>query len=330
MQSTAELLHPSTPFLEGSESFTPQEANPQLSLPSGPTHVIKSRPRTDEDKAWYTQQLKVTITIKNVYHREVYRQMAYYGSCKPARLCFAAHSTIAKEKGISVKSVQRAVKHLEHEGLIRRLSVGSGRETAKYQILGRLKSPCRVDSESMQGGLRVHQIEEGIEERIQKPFSSRFEAQSKGIPAPTATTEEPVHSQDLPSPDPDQEQEQEQDRARAPVAFAHPKQVSMLFKLQRKLGYTADDKQAKVFDALAHVDKKRIIDKLEAEEQRAAAAGQVSNPPPKPLAPRFRVGEVRKPLKKPSQENCRHVWYGPDSDGLSVCGICSAERGASD
>ena len=38
-------------------------------------------------------------------------------------------------------------------------------------------------------------------------------------------------------------------------------QVKLLFKLQRKLGYRADDEQARVFDGLEHADRKRILDK---------------------------------------------------------------------
>ena len=288
-----------------------RDAPQKTTLGPNPLHVIKSRPRTDEDKAWYADQLKVEI--RNLYHREVYRQMAYYGSCKPARLCFAAHSTIAKEKGISVKSVQRAVKHLEHEGLIRRLSVGSGRETGKYQILGRSKSPYRVPQESMQGGLGVHQIEEGIEKRIQKPFSSRCEAQFRGAKPTSPTKElEPTKSlEGFPSPAPGQE------KASAPVAeeikFQHPGQVAKLFKLQRKLGYTADDKQAEVFDGLEHVDKARILNQLEAEEQQAALRGEVSAPPPKALTPRH-LPSV--PTAPPASSSRANTTPGASSHGV--------------
>ena len=260
--------------------------------------------------------------------------MAYFGSCKPARLCFASHSTIAKKLGIHVKSVQRAVKYLQAEGLIRRLSVGSGRTPATYLIVG--QSPVSVYTESTQGGLKVHLIEERSKEgkagQDHKPFFGVDEAQSKGIPAPTATTEEPmIQSLDLPSLEPEPEPEPEQSKASAPVAFNNPKQIALLFKLQRKLGYKADDNQALVFDGLEHTDKKRIIDKLEAEEQKAAANGEVEAPPPKPLEPRSGDAEVRPTrAKKPTEENCRHVWYGPDFDNIFVCGICGAEKRGDD
>ena len=92
-----------------------REANPQLSLPTGPTHVVRPRrERTDTDKAWHSEQVKVQI--QNANYREVWRQMVFLAGCNPGRLCFAAHSTIARkagtdEKAISTKTVQRAVKY---------------------------------------------------------------------------------------------------------------------------------------------------------------------------------------------------------------------------
>ena len=53
MQGTAILASCATHVLEGVESPPPQGGpNPQLSLPSGPTHVLKGRPRTGPDDAW--------------------------------------------------------------------------------------------------------------------------------------------------------------------------------------------------------------------------------------------------------------------------------------
>ena len=52
--------------------------------------------------------------------------------------------------------------------------------------------------------------------------------------------------------------------------------VKLLFKLQRKLGYRADDKQARVLDALEHAVTKRILDALLEQEQLAAAQGVVT------------------------------------------------------
>ena len=246
----------------------------QLNLPTGPVGLVRPRrERTDEDREWHSEQSKVKIP--SVYYREVYRQMAFLGSCNPGRVCFAAHSTIARERGISVKTVQRAVKYLAHEGLIRCMSVGAGRSTGKYQILGRSKSPSSVNSESTLGGLGVHQIEEGIDQRTKKTSLS-VNADAQTID-PGAVEEVEVICLPFPS------QEQEQEKASAPVpketVFVNENQVKLLFKLQRKLGYRADDEQARVFDGLEQADRKRILDKLLAEEQLAAAQGKVPAPP---------------------------------------------------
>ena len=300
------------------------QAPAQLSLPSGPGALLRGgrRERTDADREWHSEQSKVKIP--SVYYREVYRQMAFLGSCNPGRVCFAAHSTIARERGISVKTVQRAVKYLAHEGLIRCISVGAGRSTGKYQILGRSTSPSSVDSESTQRGLGVHQIEEGIDQRTKKTSLS-VNADAQTID-PGAVEEVEIPEEVICLPFPSQEQEQE--KASTPVpketVFVNENQVKMLFKLQRKLGYRADDAQAGVFDGLEHADRKRILDKLLAEEQVAAANGKVAPPPKKPQAPRAGVAIESKP--KPERPSCvEHRWTPPASDGISNCIMCSAE-----
>ena len=161
-------------------------ASAQIPLPTGPVGLVRPRrERTDEDKAWYSRQVKVGEDIPNVHYREVYRQMAFHGSCNPGRLCFAAHSTIADAKGISPKTVQRAVRHLEKEGFLRCVSVGAGRETGKYLVLGRSESPSSVDSEYTLHGLSVHEIEKGIDLKS-KDLSFKAEAKSRD-PVPTHT-----------------------------------------------------------------------------------------------------------------------------------------------
>ena len=73
---------------------------PQLNLPTGPTHVVRGRrERTDEDKAWHSEQVKVGMEVQNVHYREVWRQMVYLASCNPGRLCFAGHATLGRMAG---------------------------------------------------------------------------------------------------------------------------------------------------------------------------------------------------------------------------------------
>ena len=101
----------------------------------------------------------------------------------------------------------------------------------------------------------------------------------------------------------------------------------MLFALQRKLDYRADDGQAAVFDGLEHGDKKRILDKLLTEEQLAAALGQVEAPPPKPRAPQF-AAPVSTAPKRAEPPSCvtGHRWSEAASDGIKTCVACPAEQ----
>ena len=302
------------------------QAPAQLSLPSGPGALLRGgrRERTDEDREWHSEQSKVKIP--SVYYREVYRQMAFLGSCNPGRVCFAAHSTIARERGISVKTVQRAVKYLAHEGLIRCISVGAGRSTGKYQILGRSASPSSVDSESTQRGLGVHQIEEGINQRTKTSLSVNADAQTID---PDAVEDVEIPEEVICLPFPSQEQEQEKASAPLPeeTVFVNENQVKLLFKLQRKLGYRADDGQAGVFDGLEHADRKRILDKLLAEEQLAVAQGKVPAPPKAAPSPRheFPLPVVRKTVRE--RPTClEHRWTPAASDGVQNCYGCDAEK----
>ena len=299
----------------------PPQLKPQLNLPTGPTTALRGgrRERTDEDKAWYSEQLKVVdLEIANPYYREVYRDLAFLASCNTGRLSYAAHSTTATKKGVSVKTVQRAVKSFERDGLIRCLLVGAGREPGRYLIIGKGKNQSSMDSESTVHGLAVHQREEGREVQAKNLLSDGAHTLDPGDPV--RPQKEIIKSLDPPSPE----------KARAPVqktpepTFQNPAQVAKLFKLQRKLGYQANDQQAIVFDDLEHPDKKRIIDRLESEEQLAAVRGEVAPPPKKPRAPRALVVERKPKAERPS---CSvHEWTPPAEDGFRNCHNCDDEK----
>ena len=101
----------------------------------------------------------------------------------------------------------------------------------------------------------------------------------------------------------------------------------MLFKLQRKLGYRADDGQAGAFDGLEHADRKRILDKLLAEEQLAAAQGKVTAPPKAEPSPRHKFPLPVARNKVRERPACtEHRWTPPASDGISNCFDCDEEK----
>ena len=313
MQSIAQLASTATAINKGSEFPTPQETKRKLFL---------VRPRTDEDKAWYSRLLRQTQHSR-LTDKAVYERLVYYGSLNPEREAFASVGRMAREALVSERTAQYALRRLEAAGLSECITRKGGRVTARYRVLD--PTDCAPGVQELrprgapvapEGLSRSKEGKEGPDQD-HKPFFGVDEAQSKGeIAAPIDKPKEPIfsRSKDLPS----------QKQNTATPTFKRPQQVGMLFALQKKLGYEANNEQAKVFDDLDQSDKKRILDRLEDEELRAAAMGQVD---PKPSAPRVQIAEVRKPLKKPSQEkNCRHVWYGPDSDALYVCAVCGGER----
>ena len=326
MNVTAQSPRASTPCLEGSEPSTPQETKPRLSLvPPG------GRKRTDEDKAWYTDQLR--IEHSKLLDKVVYERIAYYASLNPQRDAFPSVARVAREVLCSVRTVQYALRRLEAAGLIQCLSRAGGRATAHYRVAG--LTDCRAGVQEVHPwGARgapedLSRSRKGKEGQNLNLDLLTCEAQVGGAKPTTPPKElEPTKSLGLPSQDPGQEQE----KASAPVAkepkFENQKQISTLFALQRKLGYEANDEQAVVFDGLEHVDKKRIIDKLEAEEQRRAIRGEVANPPPKAPAPRHTP--LERPTPTPTRERtacAQHRWSVPASDGVSQCNVCGEERG---
>ena len=294
----------------------------QLNLPTALGLVRPRRERTDVDKAWHSEQVKVQI--QNANYREVWRQMVFLAGCNPGRLCFAAHSTIASkagtdEKAISTKTVQRAVKYLMGEGLIRCISVGAGRSTGKYQILGRPKSLASVDKKSMQRGQKVHQIEEGIEQVTKRKEPSLATAGAKSIdPALLEKVEKQIGVDCLsfPSQEPSADGE-----------YQHPKQVAMLCAVARKLGREVSEYEQRAFDKLSHERKIRTLKPLLEAEQSLAAEGVVTPPPKAPPSPRHEVAHHHEGKSMRIRPACtEHRWTPPASDGIQNCFECDEEK----
>ena len=307
------------------------DQDPQLNLPTGPLGVVRERrERTDEDRRWHGEQL--SVHHENRVDRAVYERMAFYGSLNPDRIAFPAVATLARGAQYSERSTRYALRRLESSGLVQCVFHGRGRSTSQYRIVG--SSDCRPDLQTVPlrpANAAPKVLKEGLD-RKNKDLS--FKAEAKSIdpqPVQTEGLTKAVVLTDFPSKEKKQEKPpvpKEPKKAPPPcepVVFTHTKQVSLLFKLQRKLGYRADDGQARVFDDLEHTDKKRILDTLLAEEQLAAAKGQCEAPPKKPRAPRFA------PVQTPIREEASHCvsdhrWTEPASDGVQNCIMCPAER----
>ena len=314
MQGIAQPIKIATP-LEGAESPSrPPGPNPQLSLPTGPGALLRGgrSTRTDEDRDFLASAFKVRAG--GVSATAIYRCLAYYASLSDRRIAYPSQSTIASYCDMSVRQVRRLLPKLEADGRIVCLKRKRGAYSSTYEL-------ARIGQDVLLEWDKVS-YEEGREEERSKSLSlETCEAQVKAKPTKPPKKLEPLSG--FPSPDPDP-------GASAPVAeepvFVHPKQVGMLYSVARKLGKPISDEEALRFDDMPHEKKKWILDPMLATEQQASMEGLVPPPPPK-LVPQFVVGEVRKSVKKPSQENYRHVWHGPDSDRLFVCAVCAEERG---
>ena len=117
-------------------------AQQQLALPAGPGSIVRGRKRTDEDREWYAQQLRVEHT--RLTDKSVFERLAYYASCNPERDAYAGVARLARESLCSPRTVQYARRRLEAAGLIESLgSNKGGRSTATvtasahYRVLGR-------------------------------------------------------------------------------------------------------------------------------------------------------------------------------------------------
>ena len=314
----------------------PTTAQPaQRALPTGPGSIVRGRKRTDEDREWYAQQLRVEHT--RLTDKSVYERMAYYASCNPKRDAYPGVARLAREALCSPRTVQYARRRLEAAGLIKSLALNKGgRSTATvtaaahYRVLGRTScAPSRAPLAP-----KVLKNKEGIKEQTKKRtfLSDGVQTLDPGEPE-RPKTKEVLPAALFPSEEKKQEKapvpkEQDPAPSREPPVFTHSKQVALLFALQRKLDYRADDGQARVFDDLEHGDKKRILDKLLAEEQQAAIRGLVAAPPPKPRAPRFAGAPVSTAPIRDESYHCvtAHRWTQPASDGVQNCTLCNAEQ----
>ena len=129
MQSTAELLQPSTHVLEGPEPPRPQGPN-QLSLPSGPGALLRGgrRERTDEDREWYAGLLR-EAQHSRLTDKVVFERLAYFASLNPERSGLPIGvARLAREVLCSPRTVQYALRRLEAAGLIECLTrAGQGK-----------------------------------------------------------------------------------------------------------------------------------------------------------------------------------------------------------
>ena len=309
----------------------------QLSLPVGLVGLVRPR-REPAPELPFMAACRETTTDRDGKklpgsRKVVFLALASRVSPAQGPTCWPSLATIGRDSGLHVATVIRALVDLE-KGFLISVERGGGRQNNVYTVLPVVphstpkEKPALAQCDS--SSRRVRDKEEG---RANKENKNPLSAVAQTLdPDAVEEVEIPEEVICLPFPSLKQEQEQEQEqKASAPVpeetVFVNENQVKLLFKLQRKLGYRADDGQAGVFDGLEHADRKRILDKLLAEEQLAAAQGKVTAPPKAEPSPRhkFPLPVARNKVReRPVCET--HRWTPPASDGISNCVNCDAEK----
>ena len=252
MQGTALHAHSATHVLEEGPAR-------QLPLPTGPLGVVRRRERTEEDRAWYTDQLG--REHPRLVDKVVFERVAYYASLRPERIAFPSVARLASEVLCSGRTVQRALRRLETAGLISCQNHEGGRTTSRYQVVchprGDSVSPEVISEEDQ--GLPIPELPFGISP---KP---NCEAGGQRQHDPEHASKEPYRRHKAPP-----------DKARPPNKGK--RQLRYWFALQRKLGGWGQEyiqSQGRIFNALPHVQKVQVIDRLLIEERRGVESGSL-------------------------------------------------------
>ena len=296
----------------------PAPAAQQLSLPSGPGAVLRGgrRERSDEDRDYMARAF--SVRAGGLAATAVYRCLAYHCSKTERRVAYPAQATVAEYCEITVRHVRRVLRKLESDGLIVCTVRKKGAQQSHYILTGESRRghdvPFEADMRSANKEI------EGREEELKTLLSDGaqnldlIDPKKEGFVLsifPSKETKELISKEQAPEP-----------------IFKHPKQIALLFALQRKLNYRADDGQAAIFDGLEHTGKKRILDALLVEEQVASVRGEVAAPPKAAPSPRHEaVHPVAKNTMRVRPTCSEHIWTQPASDGVSNCLDCDAETG---
>ena len=303
----------------------------------------KRRERTDADRDWYAKQLAVQHV--KLIDKSVFERVAYYGSLNPERLAFPSVARVAHEVLCSARTVQRALRRLEVGGLIKCVSRVGGRATAQYLVVGRSATLGVAGWRAWGDKTSPEVLREGITQ-VQRSLKNGDSTESPGDSSESPVTDgaqtiDPSENASAQTIDPPEKavqdrnfpsQEQKQEKAKAPVPkkqgpTSDPKQVDKYFKLLRKLNYEVNDELGIAFEKLPHhLDRKAILDGLEAEERDLAHQGKLSFAP---VAMPKRLGEVSAKTVTAAFESrhsaaCSHV---PAKDLPINCGKCGAYIG---
>ena len=130
MNPSLETIENTTPFLEGSNPPRPQG---QLPLPTGPTHVLKGRPRTNLDDVWLDAMRRQAVqhldpakpSASDRTDEDVLMVVSWAASCNDERACWASMAGLqVKLRGMSRSTVQRSMSRWSKLGASSSSSIG--------------------------------------------------------------------------------------------------------------------------------------------------------------------------------------------------------------
>ena len=278
MQDTAILASCATHVLEGSQSPRPQGPNPQLSLPSGPTHILKGRPRTDPDDVWLDamrvqalQHLDPTKpSASDRTDEDVLRVVAWAASCNNERACWASIAGLqVKLRGMSRSTVQRSLSRWAARGVFEFLHRKGGRPSqsarGRFNLLILKLKDERVNPVKM-----TERSKRSKNQDLPEPRSHL------GRPLPICDAGGQIQQEPSEGPGLHPTVTRPPEKARPPD---NGKRVLRFwYGLQRKLGGWGQEyiqSQGRIFNALPHVQKVQVINQLLSEERRGVESGSL-------------------------------------------------------
>ena len=303
----------------------PERQSSQLSLPTGPLRVLRGGRREPASEIPFMAACRETTTDRDGKKLSGSRKVVFLALASrvsPAKgmTCWPSLATIGRDSGLHVATVVRALVDLER-GLLISVERGGGRRNNVYTVLPVVShsipkaKPALAQCDS--SSRTVRDKEEGRADQDPKTLLSSDGAQTQDrAPKPKRVQgDEEVNRSIFPS----QDQEAPQ--------WKHPRQVSMLFAVARKLGREVTDTEARAFEQLSHEGRRRTLAPLLAEEQLLAAEGSVPAPPKAAPSPRQEIYPMAKNTMR-VRPTCAdgHRWTQPASDGISNCLDCDSEK----
>lgn len=82
--------------------------------------------------------------------------------------CYPSQPTLARQAGVSVKTIQRVIEKLEELGFVKTLRKGTGNKSSLYQLIFSLGSSQNVDPDNLSGSQNVHPDQSNCPPRVVK------------------------------------------------------------------------------------------------------------------------------------------------------------------